>query len=536
MHNFSRMRSLLGLLIAMLFILSACSRTELSMKPISSAKTVNIGVTYSPNTLNPLSPVGQVSSYISGLMYLPLFELDQDLAFKPMLADSITTVDHRLFTINLSPAAKWSDGSPVTADDVVFTLQLMTSREIASTYAYMFSIIEGTDSAGFRLQEQLGLTGVQAVDEHTLTIKTKEPTTLTIMQDSIGRNLLTLPKKALENASVDQLRNGDFVQKSAVVSGPYQFDNYVRDQLVQLKANAGYFKGVPKIGRLNFKILKGEALADQLESGDVDLNIPSFGVIPIEDYGKIKSLPNVTTINGPSVATQFMYINEQELPDARQRKAISYAINRERIVNDLLRGAGETVDGLFTSYSPYLDPSVKQAEYDPDKAKSLLAESGWIPGTKLTLSVLAGDSTLGQAARMAADDLKAVGIDAEIQTVSLDPLIHKIVERDYDLGVMTVSMSLVNPLPDVSYFLQEGNPNGYRNPEVDMLLAFLKSEKTEAEIKESYSRLQQIMAEDVPMLSVYATRSLGAVNNAVTGVHPSDYGMFIDVQDWDIKR
>ncbi|TCM95708.1 peptide/nickel transport system substrate-binding protein [Paenibacillus sp. BK033] len=536
MHNFSRMRSLLGLLLGMLFILSACSSTELSMKPISSSKTVNIGVTYSPNTLNPLSPVGQVSSYISGLMYLPLFELDQDLTFKPMLADSITTMDHRLFTVNLNPSAEWSDGSPVTADDVVFTLELMTSREIASSYAYMFAIIEGTDSTGFKLEGKSALAGVRAVDKHTLTIKTKEPTTLTIVQDTIGRNLFTLPKKALESVQVDQLRNGDFVQKSAVVSGPYRFDSYERDQLVQMKANAAYFKGAPRIGRLNFKIVKDEALADQFESGDVDLNIPSFGVIPINDYGKIKSLPNVTAVNGPSITTQFMYINEQELPDARQRQAISYAINRERIVNDLLRGAGETVDGLFTSYSPYLDPSVKQAEYDPDKAKSLLAESGWVPGTKLTLSVLSGDSTLEQAAQMAANDLKDVGIDAEIQVINLAPLIHKIVEKDYDLGVMTVSMSLVNPLPDVSYFLQEGNPNGYRNPEVDKLLAALKSETREADMKRTYSRLQQIMAKDVPMLSIYATRSLGVVNHAVTGVHPSDYGMFIDVQDWDIKR
>lgn len=536
MHNFSRMRSLLGLLVGVLFILSACSRTELSMKPLSSAKTVNIGVTYSPNTLNPLSPVGQVSSYISGLMYLPLFELDQELSFKPMLADSITTMDHRLFTINLNPSAKWSDGSPVTADDVVFTLELMTSRKIASTYAYMFAIIEGTDSAGFRPEGQSALAGVQAVDKHTLTIKTKEPTTLTIMQDTIGRNILTLPKKALENEPPDQLRNGDFVQKSAVISGPYHLDSYVRDQLVKMKANADYFKGAPRIGRLNFKILKGEALADQLKNGEVDLNIPSFGVIPIQDYGTIKSLPDVTAISSPSITTQFMYINEQELPDARQRQAISYAINREKIVNDLLRGAGETMDGLFTSYSPYLDPSVKQADYDPAKARSLLAASGWVPGTKLTLSVLSGDSTLEQAARMAADDLKAVGIDAKIQMVNLAPLINKIAERDYDLGVMTVSMSLVNPLPDVSYFLQEGNPNGYRNSEVDKLLASLKSETREADLKQTYSRLQQIVAADVPMLSIYATRSLSVVNNAVTGVYPSDYGMFIDVQDWDIKR
>ncbi|SFE76538.1 peptide/nickel transport system substrate-binding protein [Paenibacillus catalpae] len=534
MHGNSRMRSLLGLLIGIALILSACGKLSFSANTSVTAKTINIGVTYSPNAITPLSPIGQVSSYIAGLMYLPLFELDEDLAFKPMLADSITTTDHKVFTIYLNPAAKWSDGSPITADDVIFTLKLITNKQISSTYAYMFAIIEGVDSAGFLPDGQSEIAGVNKVDEHTLTIQTKAPTTLTIMRDTIGRYLLTLPKAALENEPLTAIKNGDFVQKSAVISGPYHLDSYERDQLVQMKANTAYFKGTPKISRLNFKVVQGRELADQLESGDIDLNIPSYGAIPIEDYGRIKSLSNVTAEDRPSITTQFMYINKWELPDVKQRQAISYAINREQIVNELLRGAGEPVDGLFTSYSPYLDPSIKPAGYDPQKAKSLLAESGWTPGTKLTLSVLSGDSTLEQAAHLIADQLKEVGVHADIQMVKLAPLIHKIVERDYDLGMMTVSMSLVNPLPDVAYFLQEGNPNGYSNPEVDKLLSSLKSETDEADIKQSYSRLQQIVAEEVPLLSVYATRSLGVVNNKIAGASPKDYGMFIHVEDWDV--
>ncbi|GLX70252.1 ABC transporter substrate-binding protein [Paenibacillus glycanilyticus] len=532
----NRIRSIwLTLLAGLLITMAACGKADLSTSTATSAKTVTIGVTYSPNELTPLSPVGQVSSYISGLMYLPLVELDDNLTFKPMLADSITTTDHRVFTIKLNAGATWSDGSPVTADDVMFTLKLMANKAIASSYAYMFAIIEGTDSNGYLPSGVTDIAGVQKVDAQTLTIKTKAPTTLTIMQDTIGRNLLTLPKKALENEPLEQIKNGDFVQKSAVISGPYHLDNYEDNQVVQMKANPDFFKGTPKINRINFKVLRGEELASQLESGDVDLNIPSFGVIPAQDYSKIRSLGDVTTTDEPSVTTQFMYINEQVFPEARQRQAISYAINREMIVNDLLQGAGEPVDGFFTSYSPYLDPSVKQANYDPGKAKSLLAESGWPSDKELTLSVLSGDNTLEQAVRLVADQLNAVGIKAHIEMVDLASLIDKIADHNYDLGIMTVSMSLVNPLPDVAYFLQEGNPNGYHNPEVDKLLSSLKSETEEATIKQSYSRLQQIIAEEVPMLSIYATRPLGVVSHQLTGVTPKDYGMFIGVERWDRK-
>lgn len=536
MRSHTWRNSLLILLIGLLLFLSACGKAEMTFHPTADTKTINIGVTYSPNSINPLSPVGQVSSYISGLMYLPLVELDDDLTFKPMLADSITTTDHSVFTIHLNQDAKWSDGVPITAEDVIYTLKLMTNQDIASNYAYMFAIIEGVDSEGYLPKGQSELAGVQKVDDHTFTIKTKAPTTLTMFQDTIGRYLLTLPKAELEDESLETIKQGDFVQKSAVTSGPYRLDSYEKDKLVQMTANKAYFKGKPHITRLNVKVLPSSIIAAQLQNGEIDMNIPSFGIIPVQDHGMVKSLSDVTTIDGPSITTQLMYINEQVVPNAKQRKAISYAINREKIVNKLLRGAGETVDGFFTSYSPYVDPSVKQVEYNPDTAKSLLAESGWQAGTKLTLSVLTGDSTLEQAARMMVDDLKAVGIDVNIQMLDFASLVDKLVKKDYDLGIMTVSMSLVNPLPDIAYFLQKGNPNGYTNPEVNKLLLSLQSETEEAAIKQSYSRLQEIMAEEVPMPSIYATRPLGAVNHKVIGATPKDYGMFINVEDWNIKR
>ncbi|WP_239618087.1 ABC transporter substrate-binding protein [Cohnella mopanensis] len=536
-------KTLTFVLVAALTTLTACSgsnnnpstATGSASPSGSSKKVVNIGVTYSPNALNPLSPVGLVSSYVSGLMFLPLVELDEDLTFKPMLADSIATTDNKTFTVKLNANAKWTDGTPVTADDVIFTMKLMSNAKVASGFAYLFAILEGLDDSGYLPGGTADISGVKKLDDHTIEMKTKAPTTLNIFQDTIGRYLLTVPQSVLKDVAPENINKSEFFQKPTVTNGPFKLVSYDRDHYVQMEANKDYFKGAPKLEQLNFKVLQGTAISAQLQSGEIDMNIPSAGVIPIADYEKVKGLAGFTTNDGPPIATQFMYINEKTVPDAKQRQAISYAINRQLIVEKLLKGSGEVVDGFLTSYSPYVDTSVQPVAYDPEKAKSLLKESGWDAGKTINLSVLSGDSTLEQAANIMAENLKAVGVNAKIQMLDLATLIDKLVKMEYDLGILTVSLSPVNPLPDVAYFLHEGNPNGYKNAEIETLLTALQAETDEAKIKENYSKLQKIVAQDVPMPSIYAMKALGAMNGKVTGAKPKDYGMFINVHEWDVK-
>ncbi|WP_301173449.1 ABC transporter substrate-binding protein [Brevibacillus nitrificans] len=527
------------MLMASLAVLSACgSNSGDSTAPAPEAggkKVVNIGVTYAPSGINPLAPVGLVSTYVAGLMFPPLVELDSDLQYKPMLADSIETADNKTFTVKLNANAKWTDGTPVTADDVIFTLKLMSNPKVASNLAYMFAIVEGLDDSGYLPEGQTDISGVKKVDDHTVEIKTKAPTTLTLFKDYIGRNLLTLPQAALKDIKPEDINKSDFIQKPTVTSGPFKLVSYDRDHFVQMEANKDYFKGAPKLEGLNFKVLQGPAVSAQLQSGEIDMNIPSVGVIPVGDYEKVKSLEGIATNDGVPLATQFMYINGKVVTDAKQRQAISYAMNREQIVSKLLKGAGEVVDGYFTSYSPYKDPNVKPVAYDPEKAKALLQESGWDTNKTLTMAVLSGDATLEQASNIIAENLNAVGVKTKIQMLDLATLIDKLVKMDYDLGILTVSITPINPLADVNYYLHEGNPVGYKNEEIEKLLTALATEVDEAKIKEDYSKVQQIVAQDVPMPSIYATKALGAMNKRVVNAQPKDFGMFINVNEWDVK-
>src|SRR5690606_14059656 len=116
------------------------------------------------------------------------------------------------------------------------------------------------------------------------------------------------------------------------------------------------------------------------------------------------------------------------------------------------------------SISPYLNENVKPKEFDLEKAKQLLAESNWDASQTLHLAVLSGDQTLEQAANIIAENLREVGINVEIQMMDLGTLIEWIVSMEYDLAILTVSLTPINPLPDIAYFLGEGNPNAYENP------------------------------------------------------------------------
>ncbi|MBM7699902.1 ABC transporter substrate-binding protein [Kurthia huakuii] len=518
-------------------VLAACGgKDEEQQQGKSSDKNViNIGVTYAPSNINPLQPVGLVSTYVSNLLFLPLVDLDSELTYQPMLADSIETKDNKTFTINLNKEAKWTNGKDITADDVVFTMELMANPTVASNYAYMFAIVDGLDDAGFLPKGKESIKGVKKVDDKTVEVTTKNPTTLTIFEDTVGRYLLTLPKSELEKIDVAEINKSDFMKNPTVTSGPFKLSKIDTDHYVEMVPNKEYFKGASKLEQLNFKVLQGNQIAAQLKSGEIDMNIPSAGMIPVSDFDTVKGLDTLTTNYGQPLATQFMYINEEVVSDVKTRQAISYAMNRQQIVDNLLKGAGEVTDGFFTSMSPYLDKTIKPVAYDAAKAQALVDDSKWDKSKKLKLAVLSGDATLEKAANIIAENLRAAGIETQIQMTDLSTLLDDIVKKDYDLAVLTVSITPVNPLPDIAYFIGEGNPNGYNNKRVNEILAALSTEVDEAKIEKLYSELQQITQQEVPMPSIYATKALGAVNKRVQRATPSDFGMFINVNEWTVK-
>lgn len=501
----------------------------------TTKKIINVGVTYAPGTINPLSPNGEVATSVTGLMFLPLLEINSDMEFAPMLADSITTEDNLTFTIKLNDKATWTDGEKVTTDDVIYTIKQMANPKVGSIYSYVYAMFVGFDENGYVVDDTTDIPGIIRVDDTTLKFVAKDKVSLNTFNNSIGRYLWTVPEHVLKDIQPENLVASDFFQKPTVTNGPFKLLSYDRDHYVQLESNKDYFKGAPKIEQLNFNVMQGSQIYARLQSGEIDFNLPTLGIIPAEDYENIKALPNITSYLEEPIANQYVYINENTVPDAKTRLAFVYAINRKQIVDELLKGNGEVINGFFTTYSPYYDETLVATPYDPEKAKTLLAESGWDSNKELTISVSSGDDTLAQAANIIVANLNAVGVKAKVKLTDFATLLDELYGMTYDLGILQYSFTPIDPYPDLSYLVGSGNVNGYSNKEVDELLAQVKSEDNPDKIKEIYGKINKIAEVEVPMFSVYATRSLVAMSDRVTGVTPRAYGTFINVEEWDVK-
>ena len=508
---------------------TAGAQQESQAEAASGEKIINVGVT---NTLESLNPLllngGEINKYATGLMFLPLMELDADLNFEAQLADSITTEDNKNFIVHIDDAAVWSD-------DVVYTALRLASPVINNT-AMMFYVFEGVNDAGFVEAGAESIEGIQKVDDKTVRFTTKSEMPLTTFISTYARYILTLPKHVIEGYSEEELSTADWFNHPDVVSGPFVVTDYDVDHYISYTANENYWKGAPKIDKLNIKIVDGSQLYAGLQSGEIDITQPTMSAIPMEDYESIETLENVNVVYGSPVTNQSVFIQTANVPDARVRQAMLYAINREQILNELLSGHGEVIDGFLSSASPFFDETITPVPYDPEKAKSLLEEAGWDGSQTLRFYVNSGDPTFVNAASIIAAQWAAVGIKAEIQTVDFATLMSISGSEDYDVLAVQYTYAPVDPYPDMSWLLGgEGSWTGYSNDEVNEALQKTQVTSDTEETKELFSIVDRKMQEDVPMFSAYVISAQAAVNKRVVGAEPTVYGFFNDVHNWDVQ-
>lgn len=502
-------------------------------------KIVNIGVTDTLTTLNPvLINGGEINKYATAMMFLPLVDLGEDLSFEPMLADSITTEDNKNFVVHIDDKATWSDGTPITAEDVTFTALRIASPLVANT-AMMYYAFEGVGDDGYVKEGATSISGIVAVDDKTVKFTTKNPMSLTTFENTYARYLLTLPKHVLEKVAEADFATYDWFNKPDVVSGPYMVTDYDANHFISYQANENYWKGAPKIAKLNIKIVEASQLYTGLQTGEIDFVQQTMGAIPQEDYESIEALQNVTSVYGKPVTNQSIFIQTQSaaVSDVRVRQAILYAIDRNQLVKELLNGHGEVVDAFLSSASPFYDASLVPTEYNPDKAKELLKEAGWDGSKTLRFYVNSGDSTFVNGASVIAAELGNVGIKVEVKTVDFNTLMTVAGTKDYDMLAVQYTYAPVDPYPDVNWLLSgKDSWTGYSNDAVNKALAAVQLTSDVNEIKNQYLTVDQTVQKDVPMISAYVISALGAVNKRLVNATPSVYGSFNHIEKWDVTE
>jgi peptide/nickel transport system substrate-binding protein len=500
-------------------------------------KIINVGVTSSLGGINPfVIDQTEINKYAVDLMFLPLVELDKDSNFQYMLADSITTDDNLNFTVHIDNNATWSNGEPVTAEDLEYTVRRMASPTVNNTTLMLYAF-EGTSEEGFVEENAESMAGLTILDDKTVQFTAKYPMSLTSFENTYGRYLRALPKASIEQFSEEELLTADWFNHPDVINGPYLLSDYDADHYISYTANKDYWKGAPKIDKLNIKIVDGSQVYAGLQSGEIDITQLTMTAIPETDYASIEALDNVKAVYGSPVTTQSVFVQTANLPDARVRQALVYAIDRQKLVDELLKGHGDVTEGFVTSASPYFDESIEATPYDPEKAKELLQEAGWDGSKTLQFYVWSGDSTFVNGAQILVAQWAQVGINVQVTTLDLASLMSVAGSTDYDMMAVQYTYAPVDPYPDVTWLLGgEGSWTGYADDEISAALEDTQGTADTAQLKKDYAIVDQKVKDEVPMFTAYVISQMGAVNNRVTGAEPSVYGFFNDVQNWDVTE
>lgn len=531
--------------ILMLLLLTACSgssdtssesKETKDTKTSSTDKTMYIGLTNNPATLNPINATDVSSQILSSILFESLFDLDEKFNFLPKLADSMETEDNQTFTIKLNPAAKWTDGEPFKAEDIVFTLNLMADPKVTSTGLLGLSIIDGLDDKGKLAEGITDISGLTIVDSHTLQVKTKIPVDLNYMKKKLGEEIRFLPEHVLKDKNRESLHQDPFMQNPDVTTGAFKFDKFAKDQFVGLTANEAYYRGKPKLSKLFFKIMPSANLVAQLQTGEIHMNLPTVGPIDVDDFEKVKNMSNLEFVPGNPLYVALMIFNMNTITNKEIRQAMAYAVNRELIVDKLFKGVAKVSEGPYPPVHPYYTDDVKKYSFDPEKAKEMLKKAGWDFNKTINFAVPTGMKVREQSATVIAENLQAIGVKVQMNKYDLPTIIQKARNKEYDVMLIGTPFQLD---PDVSIYYHSQAPfnfSGYNNPEMDLLLDKGRKEVDPEKRKEIYTEITNLIQEDLPMFTYHTTSAPGAVSKKVKVGAPKDIGMFYNVHEWDLEE
>lgn len=525
------------------FTLAACGSTgaESNSETTASASggkdTLYIGMTNSPDSFNPMNTPGVAGKWTLRFIYDTLLSMPEPLTFEENMSDQFETTDNQNYTIHLKEGMTWTDGEPITAEDVIFTLNLIAEPTLESTEGTSVSFLPGVSTSGKFEEGVTEIPDLVAVDEYTVTFKTDVPTDPNFVQEMIGFDVYILPEHVLADVDPAAIGTSEFATSPTVTSGPYTFVEYENNSYVELAANPTYHKGEANIGSIFIRVMNGTNLVTEFESGGIDMAAGGgIGVVPISDLTILENNENISLEENSSWSGQFMLINNDKYTNTAFRQALVYAIDRETIVDQLLQGKGDVITGLYTYASPYRNEELDPVPFDTEKAKELLAESGYDTSVPITLTVPTGNKVREQSASLIEQNLEAIGLQVEQVTYDFPTTLANAKEGNYELALMGYAFQVD---PDVSMYAKSTGTSNYsrmNDSKLDELLAEGTTLTSQDDRKEVYDEFQVYMQEQAFIVPLYSDSQFGVRSqNLSGGIKEFWLGSLYDVSEWSFE-
>ena len=485
----------------------------------SSATDAHIAIQVKPTGFYTLQFIAQ---QISTLFFDKLLTVADDWSLQPRLAESWELApDAKSVTFHLRKGLKWSDGQPLTARDIYFTFKSTMDARTAAAPGPT-SIITGYQD--FRDGKIDAPPGLVVVDDNTFKINFDTPNAGFIPSISfLGFQIL--PEHILGSVDPSQLQQHPFFQNPTVGSGPFTFVKYETDQYVQVERNPNFWGPAPKLQRIFVHTATSDVATAQLQKGEI-----LHTQISVSDTETIKNTPGLKVANKPAAGIFLMapMFDGQKFHDKRVRQALVYAIDRQGIVDQVLKGYGRVVNSHIIGPDWAINPNLNTYAYNPDKAKSLLQEAGWDPNTPVVINWMAGQggADVQNSLLIAQSQLQAVGIKADFQPLERGPLLDAITKRNFDLVAYGGGVYTVDP-DSTSYVLmcQFAQPKGannpaYCNPEVDRLFMEGRATTDQAQRAKAYQQASALINEDVSHVWLFVADAIYGYSDKLQAYKP----------------
>jgi len=431
-----------GCAMACLLLGAACSH-EPALPGADSERLVML-LDDAPRNLDPRFAADSTSMRVSRLIFSSLITVDNaqlepqmDLAAK---MPEVDPADPRRWVVTLRRGAHWHDGSPVTAHDVVYTVE---------------SVMDPALGSPFRDPYQAHIERVEALSDTEVLFVLKAPYA-TFLTDLV---LGIVPKHVCAS------NGGRFPQGNYVGSGPFEFVQRLGDRRVDLKRNERAYGGVPSVKHLVFRVIRDEGtrlLSLLGGSGDIMQN----GVSPVLT-SVLAENENLTITTAPSVSFTYLALNlrHSDLASDEVRHALAYAIPRQRFVDTYLNGEGTLATGMLAPIPSQwaYEPDVQRYHYDPDKARALLAAAGYGPnGKPLEVTIKISTNRFRRTvARAIAQAWQEVGVQANVRSYEFGTFFADIKRGDFDVYLLDVPEPTE---PDMLRWMFHGMGTPFKEP------------------------------------------------------------------------
>ncbi|MEI3606483.1 ABC transporter substrate-binding protein [Pseudogracilibacillus sp. SE30717A] len=494
---------------------------------------VSIPIVADP-TFNPWHPNAFAeSNLINRVLFSGLTKPGKDLLPAPDLAtDWETSQDGLEWTFNLRDDVLWHDGEKFTAEDVVYTFNEITlNKELGANNASYFKDVKE----------------VELVDEYTVKFLLESP--VAALPAYLGFNTEIMPKHIFEGKDPWELTS--FNKESPIGTGAFKLKKYTSGQSVVLERNDDYYGDKALLDEVEYKVLPdANTHIAQILSGELSI----FSLDDLASIDRIEAADNVEVYARDTTRFFWLILNQEieEFQDKTLRQAILHSIDRQNIIDTVLKGYGTIADaGIAPALQEYYTDDVKRYDYDPEKAKELLAEAGWTDsdgdgivdkdGEPLAIDFSIGiQGDLEAVAQMVQQYLVEVGIDVKLNTLEWNTMIQDVVvDRNYE---MTLNWWRYPADPDLTAYMHSENVKGnnipgYQNKELDELLDAGAQVADIEERKEIYKETQELMAEELPYLFLWYPQEAQVRINELKGVPELAFGDALHyINEWYIEK